>query len=456
MMQHMLFTGLTVRLLPILLVCLAATQPVLAASFVINNMDGPGEGFNDTTPVAPVGGNDGTTLGQQRLNLFQKAAEIWGAAIESAVPIIIQAQFDPLSCNSVSAVLGAAGTINIIRDFTGAPKSNTWYHSALANALAGVDLIPVADDIVATFNSSIDNNNNCLSGTNWYLGYDHNNGNDIDLLVVLLHEFAHGLGFSGFTNLSNGRFVNNIQDIYSHFTLDNSNGLHWNEMNNSQRRASASNTGNVVWDGPAVTAATGFLSSGTDPAGHARLYAPSPVESGSSISHFDTVTSPNLLMEPFINSNLGSDLDLTDEQLIDVGWIPANPDTDGDGLDNATELLLGTDPENPDSDGDGLTDGEEVNIYATDPLMTDSDGDYLGDGEEVNVYGSDPNHDDTGDLAPRSNPDGTLNTGDLVVLTRLVLTLKTPDAREAVIADMNHDSVLNAADILLLMAALGL
>jgi hypothetical protein len=456
MKQHLVVPGLIVRLLPILLVCLFTSPPVPAASFVINNLDSPGEGFNDTTPVAPVGGNDGTTLGQQRLNLFQKAAEIWGAAIESAVPIIIQAQFDPLSCNAVSAVLGAAGTINIIRDFTGAPKSGTWYHSALANAIAGVDLIPGADDIVATFNSSIDNNNNCLSGTNWYLGYDHNNGNDIDLLVVLLHEFAHGLGFSGFTNPSNGRFVNNIQDIYSHFTLDNSNGLHWNEMNNSQRRASATNTGNVVWDGPAVTTATGFLSGGTDPAGHARLYAPNPVESGSSISHFDTVASPNLLMEPFISSNLGSDLDLTDEQLFDVGWTLANADTDGDGLDDATELLLGTDPENPDSDGDGLTDGEEVNIYATDPLMTDSDGDYLGDGDEVNVYGSDPNHDDTGDLAPRGNPDGTLGTGDLVVLMRLVLTLETPDAREAVIADMNHDSVLSAADILLLMAALGL
>jgi hypothetical protein len=161
-------------------------------------------------------------------------------------------------------------------------------------------------------------------------------------------------------------------------------------------------------------------------------------------------------MEPFINSNLGSDLDITDEQLFDVGWTLANADADGDGLDDATELLLGTDPENPDSDGDGLTDGEEVNIYATDPLMTDSDGDYLGDGDEVNVYGSDPNHDDTGDLAPRGNPDGTLSTGDLVVLMRLVLTLETPDAREAVIADMNHDSVLSVADILLLMAALGL
>jgi hypothetical protein len=485
------FAGLISRLLTVLLVYVSAAPPVLAASFVINNLDGPGEGFNDTTPVAPVGGNNGTTLGQQRLNLFQKAAEIWGAAIKSTVPIIIQANFDPLSCNASSAVLGSAGTINIVRDFTGAPKPNTWYHIALANAIAGVDLIPDSDDISATFNSAIDNNNNCLSGTNWYLGFDHNHGNDIDLLVVLLHEFAHGLGFSGFTNLGTGRFVNNVQDIYSYFTLDTSTGLHWNEMSNNQRKASATNTGNVVWDGPAVLAgAAGFLTGGSDSAGHARLYAPNPVQSGSSISHFDTAANPNLLMEPYITSSLGSDLDLTDDQLFDVGWIPAdedgdgvadavdncpqnpNPeqtdidgdgvgdacdvDIDGDALDNATELSLGTDPLNADSDGDGFSDGEEVNQYTTDPLNPDSDGDHLGDAEEVNVYDSDPNHDDTGDVAPRGDPDGTLTAGDLVVVLRLVLELETPDARESVLADMNHDGLLNAADILLLTAALGL
>jgi len=447
--------GLLTRLLPVLLLCLVAAPPLQAATFVINNQDSPGEGFNDPTPVAPVGGNTGTTLGQQRLNLFQKAAETWGAAIESAVPIIIQARFDPLSCDAGSAVLGSAGTTYILRDFTGAPEPGTWYHVALANAIAGVDLVPGVDDISATFNSAIDNNNNCLSGTNWYLGYDHNHGNDIDLLVVLLHEFAHGLGFSGFINLSNGSFLFGIQDIYSHFTLDNSTGLHWDAMSNNQRKTSATNTGNVVWDGPSVLAgAAGFLTGGTDAAGHARLYAPNPVQSGSSISHFDTAASPNLLMEPYITPNLGSDLDLTDEQLIDVGWTWA--DADGDGLNFPTEQSLGTDPGNPDSDGDGLGDGEEVNLYSTDPLNPDSDGDYLGDGEEVNVYGSDPNKDDTGDLAPRGNPDGTLSTGDLVVLLRLVLELETPDAREVVLSDMNHDGLLNAADITLLAAALGL
>jgi hypothetical protein len=439
--------------LPVLLLCLSAPSPLWAADFVINNQDGLGEGFNDPTPVAPVGGNPGTTLGQQRLNLFQKAADIWGTAVESNVPIVIQASFDPLSCNANSALLGAAGAIYVVRDFSGAPAPGTWYPAALANALAGVDLDPATDDIGATFNSAIDNNNSCLSGINWYLGYDHNHGSDVDLLAVLLHEFAHGLGFQGFTNLSTGRFLNNIPDIYSHFTRDNSVGLHWDQMTNNERKASAINTGNVVWDGPGVLAgATGFLTGGTDPAGHARLFAPNPIQSASSISHFDTAASPNLLMEPNITPNLGSDLDLTDEQLIDVGWIWA--DADNDGLNFPTEQSLGTDPGIYDSDGDGLSDGEEVNHYATDPLNPDSDGDHLDDGEEVDVYGSDPNHDDTGDLAPRGNTDGVLNAGDLVVMWRLVLGLVTPDVREAVLADVNHDTVLNVADILLFTTAL--
>jgi hypothetical protein len=476
------------RLLPVMLASLLAAAPVCAASIVINITDGPGEGFNDPTPAAPVGGNDGTTLGQQRLNVFQKAAEIWGAVIDSSVQIGIQASFDPLSCSAGSAVLGSAGTIEIFRDFPGAPQPGTWYHSALADAISGYDLNPGNDDIIATFNSAIDNNSNCLAGANWYLGYDHNHGGDIDLLVVLLHEFAHGLGFSGFTDLYSGGFVRNRPDIFAHFTLDNTTGLHWDEMNNSQRAQSANNTGKLVWDGPGVlAAAAGLLTAGTDPAGHVRLYAPDPVQPGSSVYHFDSAARPNLLMEPVLTSSLDAGLDLTDEQLHDIGWTrvdsdgdgiadavdncpqvananqadsdgdgtgdACDSDIDGDGLDNTAELSLGTDPWNPDTDGDGLADGLEVNSTMTDPLNPDSDGDYLDDGVEVNVYGSDPNHDDSGDLAPRGAPDGQLNTGDLVIMLRIVLDLAVPDARESTLADLNHDGRLNAADLLLLMTA---
>ena len=58
------------------LVAAGLTAGANAASIVINVVDAPGIGFNDPTPVSPVGGNTGATLGEQRLQVFEKAAEI--------------------------------------------------------------------------------------------------------------------------------------------------------------------------------------------------------------------------------------------------------------------------------------------------------------------------------------------------------------------------------------------
>ena len=56
--------------------------------------------------------------------------------------------------------------------------------------------------------------------------------------------------------------------------------------------------------------------------GFVRLYAPDPVEPGSSKSHWDTTATPNLLMEPFISDDLraSEDLDLTPFLFLDIGW----------------------------------------------------------------------------------------------------------------------------------------
>jgi hypothetical protein len=50
----------------------------------------------------------------------------------------------------------------------------------------------------------------------------------------------------------------------------------------------------------------------------------------------------------------------SDTEVVDV-------DSDGDGLFDSEEDVLGSDPANADSDGDGWDDGEEVDTY-TDPL----------------------------------------------------------------------------------------
>jgi hypothetical protein len=443
-----------------------AAGPARAATITIINNDGAGEGFNDPTPVAPVGGNPGTTLGAQRLFVFNHAAAIWGSILPSAVTIQVLAQFNSQTCDATGGILGSAGARSVASDFPGAEFPNTWYHQALANKLSGVDQDPGIEDINATFNSDVDNST-CLGTTDWYYGLDGNEGTDVELLPVVLHELGHGLGFSTFANAGTGQLLSNTPDVYTRFMLDRTSGLHWNQMTNVQRKNSATNTGNLVWDGFAVTFrapdflehrpellvlspgsiagsyialaadfgpppdATGitagvvlvvdgtpptgdacepilngaqlsgnialldrgtctFVSkvaaaqasgaigvvvvnnvagapismggsdpsitipsvmisqadgttiknallsgpvsatlrrhptdlAGADPDHHVLLYAPNPVESGSSLSHWDVSALPDLLMEPAINSSLHNDVDLTREAFEDIGWLP--------------------------------------------------------------------------------------------------------------------------------------
>lgn len=235
------FTKLTLIVFAFAIVGLAAqTSFAGPAQIVIVNINAPGVGFNDPTPAAPVGNNPGTTLGQQRLFAFQRAAEIWAARLDSNVPIRIRAQFTALG----AGVLGSAGPISVSRDFANAPLPGTWYHIALANKLAGVDLNPANDDINANFSTNF----------NFYLGLDNNHGTQPDLVTVLLHEFAHGLGFSQLANLNSGALFNGLPDHYNTHLFDLTLGLFWPQMTNAQRAASATRFGRVVWDGSFVTA----------------------------------------------------------------------------------------------------------------------------------------------------------------------------------------------------------
>lgn len=448
-------------------------RPVTAATITIVNLDGAGEGFNDATPAAPVGGNPGTTLGAQRLNVFQAAANIWGGILPSNVTIRVRAQFNPLSCTATSAVLGSAGPTTIWRDFAGAPVAGHWYHVALANKLANSDIDAANDDITATFNPNI-GSTGCLEGSGWYYGLDGNEGALIELLPVLLHELGHGLGFSTTTNGQTGAYNSSFPHIYDKFLIDNTNGLHWDQMNAAQRIASATACTHLAWDGPYVTqnapaaladkpvlrvnspapiagdyavglatfgaqlsavgvtgqvvlandgvgtitnacepltnaaaingkialmdrGGCGFtikvknaqnagaiavivadslpgcppadmggsdptitipslritqadgvilkanlaggvnatlirdpsLMAGADAAGHVLVYTPSPFLPGSSISHWDVTTNPDLLMEPALNNGLSSDVDLTKWHFADIGWFRGLAGVDG-------------------------------------------------------------------------------------------------------------------------------
>src|SRR5579871_3593560 len=256
--------------LTLLTLLFAANMAFAGAKITIVNNNAPGVGFNDPSPRAPLGGNPGTTLGQQRLNAFEFAANTWGSTIDSPVEIKILAAFTPLTCTPTTAVLGSAGTTEIFSDFgsvgffPGAQFPATWYHFALADKLAGAELDPVTPHISANFNSSIGVSPTCLVGSDWYYGFDNNHGPvDIDLVTVLLHEFAHGLGFSQFASVTSGAEIQGQTDIFGRQIVDNTTGKTWDIMTNAERRASAINPRNVAWTGNTVTnAVPGVLAKG--------------------------------------------------------------------------------------------------------------------------------------------------------------------------------------------------
>ncbi|MEO8584650.1 MAG: PA domain-containing protein, partial [Acidobacteriota bacterium] len=439
-------------------VLLLVAVPAAAANLVVVVTDSAGQGFNDPTPATPVGGNMGTTVGDQRLNVFKEAARIWGGLLPSNVDIKINSSFQALSCDATTATLGSAGAATIFSDFPNAPVGNTWYNKAEADKLAGSEISSSGNAINARFNSELGKSSPpCLTGVSFYLGLDGNHGSDINLLAVVLHEFGHGLGFQSVAN-SSGTFQKDRPGIFDRFILDTTQGKTWDQLTDATRLASAINTGNLRWNGPSAsvyansymsgrarllvtapapvagtyavgtadfgaplvaqnvtgevvaglsgsstdgcngitsnvsgkialidrgtcnftvkvknaqnagaiaviiadnvtqgvagmsgtdatltipsvritladgtairanlpaTASVGLdstLYAGADSSGRLLLFAPNPFQSGSSVSHWDTTASPNLLMEPNISSDLASNVDATLAAFRDIGW----------------------------------------------------------------------------------------------------------------------------------------
>ena len=254
----------------------AASLATHAATINIINIDVPGVGFNEATPATPVGGNAGTTVGEQRQIVFDFVANFWGSKLNSDVPIQVLATFSPLPCSSASGVLGAAGAWNIFADFPNANKTGTWYPSALANKLAGIQILDDPDplnsaDIISFFNGDL-GKPGCLDGLSFYLGLDGKAAaNQIDLLTTVLHEFGHGLGFQTFTDDATGlqqpvdaTDTVGLPSIWDYFLFDPQQRKVWSAMTDTQRAASAIVPRNLVWNGRNVTqAAPKVLERGT-------------------------------------------------------------------------------------------------------------------------------------------------------------------------------------------------
>jgi hypothetical protein len=248
--------------------CALACVGAEAATISITSRDAPGVGFNDPTPVAPVGGNTGTTLGQQRWNVYKYVASIWEKALQSDQVIKVSAGWQPLTCTKDTATLGSAGAWNIWHDFPGG-RPGTWYPQALANKLAHTNLsVGQPDDgsgysdydIKTQFNINL-GNPGCLDGSTFYLGLDgKTTGSQVNFVETLLHELGHGLGFSVLTvDTETGyRFspktfefeaTGGLPSIWEPFMYDNTIGKTWLNMTNDERAASSVNPLQLAWTG---------------------------------------------------------------------------------------------------------------------------------------------------------------------------------------------------------------
>jgi hypothetical protein len=303
----------------------ASTPPMTAvAGYQVPLVVGPSPVAPTSVPTPPVlAGSDGLRAAATTITVtydagfnanpaakaaFQAAVDVWKAKLTTTVPIVIDASFTALP----SGVLGSAGPTALIRNFTGAPTTNTFYPIATANALAGSDLLPGEADIVAHFSSA---------WPTFYFGTDGHPGSNIDFMSVVLHEIGHGLGFLGTMQVSGGLGQYGLGTgspaVYDKFVKSNGTAI-TSIANTSAAMASAVLGTTLTFDGTNAKAAN----AGAAP----RLYAPASWQQGSSYSHLDEATYPagnvNSLMTPQIgyNESIHDPGPITLGMFKDLGW----------------------------------------------------------------------------------------------------------------------------------------
>ena len=135
----------------------------------------------------------------------------------------------------------------------------------------------------------------------------------------------------------------------------------------------------------------------------------------------------------------------TDPFAIDPGVQPSTAtDSDGDGLTDQFEALLGTDPHQADTDHDGLSDAYETTVSHTDPLSADTNHDGLTDSYEI-AHGMDPGHADV-PAAARAAGFGGLGTVDSDH-DGLSDAYEHRIGTDPFSADTDHDGLPDAAEI---------
>ena len=254
---------------------------------------------------------------------FQYAVDIWDSLIRSPVPIRIDASFTDFDgYEDGRIILGGARPAG-----WRSPRSlDLWFPEALADKSASRDLADDEPDIITRFNSHED--------VNWYFGTDGNTpSGKKDFVSAVLHEIAHGLGFTSFATVENsslwifsassgrGKLRDGnpeLAQIYDFFVENGSGKTIMSSADPSDALTKLYTSNDLFWNGKKGVEAN----SGVSP----QLYAPSEWRQGSSYTHLDEITfSPgnaNSLMTPSLDDQeaIHDPGPITLGMLEDMGW----------------------------------------------------------------------------------------------------------------------------------------
>ncbi|MGH7791527.1 MAG: calcium-binding protein, partial [Thermodesulfobacteriota bacterium] len=125
-----------------------------------------------------------------------------------------------------------------------------------------------------------------------------------------------------------GAFSSGVPDIYSRNLVYNSGSGLQNvaSLRNATRLTAIKSGTNLLWNGVNATAGASGKTGGLGVGGRPQMYAPNPVKSGSSVSHFNTTLTSNEIMEPSY-TGLNHNVDLTLAVFEDIGWSSSSSPT---------------------------------------------------------------------------------------------------------------------------------
>ena len=240
---------------------------------------------------------------------IEYAVSVWEQYIFSDVPIVIEFSWRELASN----VNAFARPTEIFQNLSGLPFSNLGYPVCLAEKFVKQNLNSNSPDIEIVINSTL----------SWHLdSVSPPSPQTRDLITIVLHEIAHGLGFIGNLVFKNGSIsIDNIPllfDSYMYYT-DSIQflSLLQNPQVSQDSILGAATSKNLIWKGPYAKAFLGY---------YPPLYAPTSFNHGSTFYHFDEDFYPagtvNALMTPRIASQeyIHDPGIATIAVLADIGW----------------------------------------------------------------------------------------------------------------------------------------